>query len=255
MMDSVRILTHVDEVHVGIGLPTSYQGEGTIIGIIDRGFDFTHPNFRDENGDCRIRYVWDQNQFLVTSNSSYGYGLEYSTTEQILAAKRDMSGETHGTHVAGIATGSWDNVYKGIAPKSEIVLISVNGTEQGILDGIDFLLHYADEKNKPISINLSMGTVLGYKDGTDSFSILIDNLMKGKQGKLLSIAAGNEGHRKTTLTGTFNEAQKEIKSYLVPPSYDRDNLFIQGVVGSTYTVTISLKDTLSNKLLFSESFI
>ena len=48
MMDSVRILTHVDEVHVGIGLPTSYQGEGTIIGIIDRGFDFTHPNFRDE---------------------------------------------------------------------------------------------------------------------------------------------------------------------------------------------------------------
>ena len=255
MMDSVRILTHVDEVHVGIGLPTSYQGEGTIIGIIDRGFDFTHPNFRDENGDCRIRYVWDQNQFLVTSNSSYGYGLEYSTTEQILAAKRDMSGETHGTHVAGIATGSWDNVYKGIAPKSEIVLISVNGTEQGILDGIDFLLHYADEKNKRISINLSMGTVLGYKDGTDSFSILIDNLMKGKQGKLLSIAAGNEGHRKTTLTGTFNEAQKEIKSYLVPPSYDRDNLFIQGVVGSTYTVTISLKDTLSNKLLFSESFI
>ena len=79
--------------------------------------------YRDENGDCRIRYVWDQNQFLVTSNSSYGYGLEYSTTEQILAAKRDMSGETHGTHVAGIATGSWDNVYKGIAPKSEIVLI------------------------------------------------------------------------------------------------------------------------------------
>ena len=66
----------------------------------------------------------------MTSNSSYGYGLEYSTTEQILAAKRDMSGETHGTHVAGIATGSWDNVYKGIAPKSEIVLISVNGTEQ-----------------------------------------------------------------------------------------------------------------------------
>ena len=57
------------------------------------------------------------------------------------------------------------------------------------------------------------------------------------------------------MTGTFNEAQKEIKSYLVPPSYDRDNLFIQGVVGSTYTVTISLKDTLSNKLLFSESFI
>lgn len=255
MMDSVRIFTHIDEVYIGKGLPQSYQGNNTIIGIIDSGFDFTHPNFRDASGECRIKCVWDQSQIFATSNSTYGYGLVYQTTEKVLAAKHDMSGDTHGTHVAGIATGSFNNLYRGVAPKAEIVLVSVNKTEQGILDGIDFLLHYADKANKPLSINLSMGTILGYKDGTDNFSILIDNLMKDQKGRLLSIAAGNEGHRNSTLAGTFNVNSNMVKSILIPPSYNRDNLFLQGTAGHTYTATVCLKDTIKNTVYFSENFV
>ena len=254
MMDSVRIDTNVDPAFTGNGLPHSFQGEGTIIGIIDSGFDFTHPNFRDANGENRITCVWDQNNLFTTSNSSYGYGVVYSTPEQIATVKHDMSGDTHGTHVAGIAAGSYNNVYRGIAPKAEIVLVSVNKTEQGILDGIDFLLHYSDKTNRPLAINLSMGTILGFKDGTDNFSILSDHLMKDKKGKILAIAAGNEGHRQSTLTGIFNSAMHHVKSFLTPPSYGRDNLFIQGTTDHIYQLTISLKDTLTNTLRFSETF-
>ena len=254
MMDSVKIYSNAEQAFTGSSLPHPFQGEGVIIGIIDSGFDFTHPNFKDGNGNCRIRCVWDQNNIFTTSNSSYGYGIVYSTSEQIKTAKHDMSGNTHGTHVAGIAAGSYDHPYRGIAPKAEIVLVSVNGTEQGILDGIDFLLTYADEADRPLAINLSMGTVLGFKDGTDNFSILADNLMKDRKGKILAIAAGNEGHRKSTLTGILDKTVTTVKSFLMPPSYNRDNLFIQGVADHTYQITISLKDTLANTTLFSQNF-
>lgn len=254
-MDSVRLLSYINEAYMGTGLPHAYQGEGVIIGIIDSGFDFTHPNFRDINGNCRIKYVWDQNQIFMASNSTYGYGVVYQNSEEVLGAKHDMSGDTHGTHVAGIATGGYENIYRGVAPKADIAIVSTNRSEQGIIDGIDFLLKYSEEQNKPMVINLSMGAVTGYKDGTNNFSVMTDNLMKDKKGKLLVIAAGNEGHRNSTIKGSFNSTNTEVKSFLTPPSYNRDGLFIQCDAGHTYTLEISLKDIKKNKTIFCESFI
>lgn len=256
MMDSVRIFTHIDEAYNGTnGLNTPYRGKNVLIGIIDAGLDFGHPNFRDNNGKCRIQAVWDQNNFFSATNSPYGYGIVYNTPEDVANAKRDMelSGDTHGTHVTGIAAGSYDGPYRGVAPEADIVLVSTNKTEQGIMDGIDFLLKYAENAKKPISINLSIGTVLGYKDGTDNFSVLIDQLLKGQKGKLLSIAAGNEGDRKSTLAGIFGDKQM-TKSYWIPPSYGRDNLFIQGEKGHIYQLTITLKNTTTHSTLFSQTF-
>lgn len=42
-LDEVRNLTNVDLVHSGSGLDSSYDGSGVIVGVIDEGFDFTHP--------------------------------------------------------------------------------------------------------------------------------------------------------------------------------------------------------------------
>lgn len=256
MMDSVKTLTHVNEVQSGEALPRSYQGEGVLIGIIDNGFDFLHPNFRDEEGNSRIRCVWDQNQIPAVSNSSFGYGWVYRTGEEIRNVMHDLSRDTHGTHVAGIAAGSANNRYRGIAPKADIVLVSVNKTEPGMLDAIDFLIRYADEVNKPLSVNLSMGSLLGYKDGSDNFTLMIDKLMENRKGRLLSIAAGNEGHRNSTLFKEFTaQGTGEVKSLLNPPSYGRENLFVHGLSGQVYTVNVSLRDTVKNELLFSQQFV
>lgn len=255
MMDNVRTLTNVDAVHSATGLDTAYKGNGVLVGIIDAGFDFRHPNFRDSNGKSRIRAVWDQNNFMQT-NSSYGYGKEYLTGEELASVSRDMelTGDTHGTHVAGIATGSYDGPYLGVAPEADIVLVSTNKTEQGIIDGLDWLLKYAEKAQKPISINLSIGTVLGFKDGTDAFTVLTDNLMKGQKGKILSIAAGNEGHRHSTLAGTLDKDNPMVKSFWILPSYNRDNLFVEGVAGSEYTLTLSLKDKDTDETYFTQTF-
>lgn len=53
--DTARKSSHVDEVHQGqaVGLeklPQTYTGKGVIIGLIDTGFDFTHPMFKDKDG-------------------------------------------------------------------------------------------------------------------------------------------------------------------------------------------------------------
>lgn len=255
MMDAARRLTHVDEAHAGTSLTMPYTGKGVLVGIIDAGFDFNHPNFRDKDGNCRIQAVWDQNNFLVT-DSDYGYGKEYRSTAEIVSAGRDMelTGDTHGTHVAGIATGSYDGPYLGVAPEADIVLVSTNKTEQGIIDGIDYLLEYAEKAGKPISINLSIGTVLGYKDGTDAFSVLIDNLMEGQTGKVISIAAGNEGDRNSTLSGSFGADCTGVKSFWIPPTYNRDNLFIQGERGADYELMLSLKNKDTWEELFTKTF-
>ena len=255
MMDAARRLTHVDEAHAGTSLTMPYTGKGVLVGIIDTGFDFNHPNFRDKDGNCRIQAVWDQNNFLVT-DSDYGYGKEYRSTAEIVSAGRDMelTGDTHGTHVAGIATGSYDGPYLGVAPEADIVLVSTNKTEQGIIDGIDYLLEYAEKAGKPISINLSIGTVLGYKDGTDAFSVLIDNLMEGQTGKVISIAAGNEGDRNSTLSGLFGADCTGVKSFWIPPTYNRDNLFIQGERGADYELVLSLKNKDTGEELFTKTF-
>jgi subtilisin family serine protease len=84
-------------------------GKGVIVAIIDSGIDYSHPDFRNENGTTRIIDLWDQ---TIPGNPPAGYaiGTLYSR-EQINEAlalpnqadraamipSTDLSG--HGTHV------------------------------------------------------------------------------------------------------------------------------------------------------------
>ena len=250
-MDRVRSLTGIDQIGIDQQLPTLYNGKGVIVGVIDNGFDFTHPAFKDSGGKCRISCAWDQN--ASGTQTEYGYGNLYDTTEKVLAARHDASSDTHGTHVLGIAAGSAGNAYKGIAAEAEIVVVSTNKTEQGIIDGVDFLIKYAKTHKKPIAINISYGSVLGYKDGNGNFALMLDRLLKDTNGVLLSIATGNEGNRKSTITSSNN-----CKSILSMPSYGRENMFVEGEAGHSYTMTLTLKnkstgDTLLEKTLSSDN--
>ena len=69
MTDEVRKQIHADALQSGSGLSTSYTGKGVLIGVIDMGFDFTHPNFADATGHCRILNVWDQNAVVAPSGA------------------------------------------------------------------------------------------------------------------------------------------------------------------------------------------
>ena len=240
MTDLAREYSHVDALHVGLpDFPRSFTGKGVLIGVIDTGFDFMHPAFRDAGGNSRIIHVWDQSG-RNGNTSSMGYGVVFDTPELIRSAAHDVSRDTHGSHVAAIAASSAD-VYKGMAPESDIVVVATDKSESGIIDALAYLIDYAEKEKKPMAINLSMGTVIGFKDGTDPIASMIDGLLDESGKKcLMAIAAGNEGHRNSTIVTEVVGQGEVINTSFTPPSHMRENVFIGCSTTSAFQVSLSL---------------
>jgi len=82
-MDKARIETRVEEVHNELGL----DGEGVLVGVIDRGIDWRSNDFRNEDGTTRIKYIFDFGDPTGANapGNPYGIGTIF-TEEQINAA-------------------------------------------------------------------------------------------------------------------------------------------------------------------------
>ncbi len=189
-------VTEVQENYVSNGLSQSYDGTGVVVGIIDIGFDYTHPTFfanPDDENTYRVKRVWDQLASSGTAPSGYGYGTEYSSTADILAQEHDhYAGEHHGTHVAGIAAGSGaGTAYKGMAPGADIVLVSTDMYTTSILDGISYIQSYAESVGKPCVVNMSLASQIGPHTGTSAEDLAFSEL--STPGNLLVGGAGNWG--------------------------------------------------------------
>jgi len=195
----------VDRVRNG-ELGIAYTGKNVLVGIVDYGIDWSNPDFQDEVGNSRILYLWDQTEISFQAPNGVVYTQEEITkeirgitTNHVLAT--DITG--HGTHVAGIAAGNGratgndqlPNKYKGVAPEADLIVVKVGHSgfvhDTNISEGIDYILQKADELNRPVVINLSIGQQKGPHDGTSSFEKYIDQLM-GDAGQILVVAAGNE---------------------------------------------------------------
>jgi subtilisin family serine protease len=257
---NVRELTNVDQVQSGTGLSQSYNGQGVIIGIIDEGIEYTHPTFKDLSGNLRITKVWEQTNTTGNPPANYNYGREYVGSAQILAKQYDINTESHGTHVSGIAAGSGagtpSTLLKGIAPSSEIVIVSNGGTAPNNNDAVSYLLDYADSVNKPIVINMSFGTSSGPHDGStinDIFFNYVANNNIGKS-KILVKSAGNEGakkiHMRKTLTSTDNTALSFVNfhttNYPIVSSNGSGQIEIWGEIGSNFDFAVNVYNTNNN---------
>lgn len=83
-------------------------GEGVIVAVIDSGIDYSHPDFRNEDGTTRIIALWDQ---TIPGNPPEGFdtGTVYTRDKINEALKTPMPDRmnivpstdlsTHGTHV------------------------------------------------------------------------------------------------------------------------------------------------------------
>lgn len=195
----------LQDVHRGVNLPTSYTGEGAIVGIVDTGIDYTHSDFLGGDGSSRIIAIWDQTD--VRGPVPYGnvpkYGSEcgLKTISDGSCAASDAQG--HGTHIAGIAAGrNWE--FNGVAPDSDIIAVvydsSVNFNNGAvdaifatkICEAIHYVFERANSIGRPAVVNLSLGTHIGPHDGRSLFERCLSNLVRGRPGRMIVAAAGNE---------------------------------------------------------------
>ena len=155
-------------------------GKGILVGVVDSGVDFFHPDFRNEAGSSRILRLWDQS---INGNPPEGYtrGTEY-TKEEIdealvlgetegrrLVPSRDVSG--HGTAVLGIAAGNGtvsEGVNRGVAYESDLLVVKMGNAGENsfprtteLMEGIDYLIRQAVRMGRPIAINISFGNNYG----------------------------------------------------------------------------------------------
>jgi len=201
LSDTALVLHHVKDVHNGFGLDKSYQGENVIIGIVDQGLDWNHPDFKDSNGNTRVLRYWDHS--VNSGNNTpqpYNYGVVWNSDDinnNICTSTENST--AHGTTVTGIAAsnGRANGTNTGMAPKSSLIVVETDFNLANwtltIADACDYIFSVADSLGMPAVVNLSLGTYLGSHDGNDPASEYIETLLDSKEGRIVVSAAGNSG--------------------------------------------------------------
>lgn len=217
------------------------SGEGVLLAVLDSGIDWIRQDFRKENGDTRIRYLWDQTlepesltgmgQGINGGKPPVGFTLGVEFTEQQINAalaaptdserfsllpSRDVSG--HGTAVAGIAAGKNPATgYTGAAPEAQLLIVKLglpreqNGSPglgfprtTEIMRGITYVLTKANELQMPLVINLSFGNNYGSHDGSSLLERFLDNAAEiGRT--VICVGSGNEGDAGGHVAGNVRE--------------------------------------------------
>lgn len=192
----------VNKVHEGDELPQSFTGKGVVVGMMDQGLDPNHINFTDgtDYNTMRVKQVY------AYSNTDGKPTKMALTPEEIKGFTSDMTTTSHGTHVMGIAAGSFNGAssyglegakftdspmpYYGVATQADIVMTGGVLADANILNGVERVISYAESVGKPAVVNLSLGSILGPHDGTDATSQYLSKL--GDRA-IICVAAGNDG--------------------------------------------------------------
>ncbi len=253
-LQEARSATRVDSAHQGKGLIWPMLGTGIVSGVIDFGFDYAHPSFFDTSGQqYRVKAVWELGT-QGTPPPGYAYGHELRGQASILAQGTDNPEQTHGTGVAGIMAGSgmgsFHGYSRGFAPESEMVFVgvrrdSIEGQWQesgfsDFIDGISYIMDYAEDEGKPVVINISWGSQSGPHDGTSLFNQACDQL--SGPGKIIVMSAGNDGQEAIHLSKEFSGADSLLSTYVVFSSdtVKRTWIDIWGEPGDQWCVQVSL---------------
>lgn len=250
LTDSARFVTGVDSLHKGINIPLPLSGKNVVVGVVDEGFDYTHPAYYDTlYKNLRIKRVWNQNAG-GTPPSGFNYGHELKDTGSILAQKYSSTTDDHGTSTSTIAGGSGygskdNSLYRGVAYDCDLVLVSkgfdwpeIRGMSiTRLVDAFNYIFTYAQSVGKPAVINVSLGGWTGPHDGTSLFAQACNNL--SGHGKILVFGAGNNGLNKIHLQKTFTNADTMVSTIATMP-YKENYFEIWGDTGKTFCIEIGL---------------
>ncbi|RDY27409.1 peptidase S8 [Romboutsia weinsteinii] len=199
----------------------SVSGEGIMIAIIDSGIDYLHPDFINDDNTSKIISIWDQSSSKGTPPEGMIFGSEITREEINKAIKekdstlsRDNTGT--GTIAAGIASGNGrkNALYKGVATKSELVVVKlreyeglfeegkINYYNTDFLAGIKYVIDVYKKEKKFLVVNLSIAE----KSRAYVLTNLLDTFEELKNpGVIVVSGAGNEGNTDIHYEGVFKD--------------------------------------------------
>ena len=200
--DSMRVKARINQVQTGLApLPQGYSGKNVLIGFVDNGIDFRHPDFMFPDSSTRVIAIWDQTQPFDTIRTpgKYGYGQLWDSTDINAGICTSVDPSGHGTTVAGTSAGNGfsTGTHWGAAPNGIVAMVktdeSVPNWSATVADAVDYLFYLADSLGLPCVINASVGDYYGSHDGRDIPAQYIDSLLNAKRGRLMVAGLGNSG--------------------------------------------------------------
>lgn len=216
-----------------------FKGEGTLIAIIDSGYDVTHRSFylsdlgasmaklsKDDvngliaEGKLKGEYVKDKIPFVYNYRESNNY-------------VKEANAHSHGQHVAGIAAGNGvkyksgeaDAYFAGIAPEAQLALMRVFKDSSPGTSSVYYAKALDDAAIlKADSANMSLGAPAGDYRFMDTHTI--EALKKLKEaGCVVAIAAGNETAFGNEL-GLLPDANNPDYGILGTPAIEENSLAV-----------------------------
>lgn len=191
--ESTHILTGVDKLHA-----QGIFGDGIKIGIIDTGIDFTNPFLGGAFGPGNK---------VIGGFDFVGDDFTGANTPQPDPIPLDQC-NGHGTHVAGIIGANPGNPFNisGVAFKASINAYRIFGCTGQVGDDIiiEALLRGVSDGNDILTMSL------GGADGwTESSSAVVSSRIAAT-GKIITIAAGNDGSKGSWYTSSPGNAINAI---------------------------------------------
>ena len=228
--DKVRNETRVNKGWSDLNI----KGNGVIVAILDRGIDYTQPDFTNNDGTTRILYIFDltDNSGANSDNNPYEVGTIYNETQintalssGTLLSTRDAVG--HGTSTTGLAAGNGrasEGLYSGMAPNSKIIMVKTTTEGAPAHDGepaeapfykpdlihtaISFVKAKAAESNMPVVMLANFGSVGGPMDGTSKLARMIDSEFGSEHpGQIFVSGSSDDGGLANHAAGTINQSE------------------------------------------------
>ena len=187
---SAHLMMHIDQV--------AQKGEGKVIAVIDTGVDMTHPAFTGELAGSppltpqKVAAMTSQlgeGKTGVYVSQKFPFAYDYADGDNDASPAKSPYG-SHGTHVAGIASGNADKIV-GTAPNAQVIVAKVTRSEDdALLDSA--LLASLDDMLvlHPDVINLSLGWTAGMDNEADSVYATVYKKLQ-EAGITVNAASGN----------------------------------------------------------------
>lgn len=244
------------------------DGKGVVAAIIDSGLDYTHPDFRNDDGTTRILWLWDQT-VPGRPPQDFTEGTEFTQNEInsaleesdpfLIVPSRDFIG--HGTAVAGIAAGngrasSGEN--SGVAPQASIIAVKIGRGEDSFALSTDLMraVKYVIDKSRqlfmPAAINLSFGMNDGSHRGNSLFEEYLTDMADEWKISII-VPTGNEGsagHHHSGILTTNNTIETE---FFTAPGLERFYLSLWKNFADSFAVELIFPDGYSSGVINIES--